>query len=125
MVNYELLINSWTQGQIDQNDKVIRVEINRGGLYQLNIKLDTTAIFSAPFSCGFGHERQGKWIVNKMDKTIIFTFTKKVGYLNSPGTTNINEIEIYKIRKLTIDELILTQFVDGKERTMQFIKAEN
>ncbi len=124
-VDFGQLINSWTQGKIDKNGKVIQADINRGGWYQLNINSDTTVIFGAPFTCGFGHERHGKWTLNKMDTTATFTFSKSVGYMNSQGTTNINEMEIYKIQKLTADELILTQTVDRKERIMPFVKTKN
>ena len=123
-VDFGQLINSWTQGKIDQNGKVIQADINRGGWYQLNINPDTTVIFGDPFTCGFGHERHGKWTLKDVDTTVTFSFSKRVGYMNSPGTANINEIEIYKIKTLTADEIVLTRTVDGKERTMPFVRTK-
>lgn len=122
-IDLEQLINNWTQGKIDQNGTVVKADINRGGWYQLNINSDTTVIFEDPFTCGFGHKRDGKWQLNKLDKTATFTFFKSIGYMNSPGTVNINEMEIYKIKKLTSDELILSRRVGESESIMPFIKA--
>jgi hypothetical protein len=123
-VDFDQLIKSWTEGKIDQNGKVIQADINKGGWYQLNINSDKTVIFGDPFTCGFGHERYGKWTLNNVDTIVTFIFSKSVGYMNSPGTENINEIEIYKISKLTEDELVLQRTVDGKQRTMPFVKTK-
>ncbi|MCX6303893.1 MAG: hypothetical protein NT040_02905 [Bacteroidetes bacterium] len=120
-VDFGQLIKSWTQGKIDQNGKVIQADINRGGWYQLNINPDSTVIFGDPFTCGFGHERYGIWTLNRVDTTVTFSFSKRVGYMNSPGTVDIKEIEVYKIKKLNTGELILTRTVDGEEMTMPFV----
>lgn len=114
-IDFGQLTNSWTQGRIDADGKVIKAEVNRGGWYHLNINTDTTVVFSDPFTCGFGHKREGKWTMSKSDTTVIFYFDKRVGYMNSPGTADIKETEIYKIEKLTVDELILKKM--GQEKT--------
>ncbi|MEI7661476.1 MAG: hypothetical protein WCK34_04735 [Bacteroidota bacterium] len=124
-VDFGELIKRWTQGKIDLYGKVIQADINRGGWYQLNINPDTTVVFKDPFTCGFGHERLGKWKFNNLDTTVTFTFSKSVGYINSPGTADINDRETYKIKKLTAGELILTGVVKGKERTMPFVRTKN
>lgn len=103
------LTNKWTEGKIDQNGKVVMAEINRGGHAQLVINADSTVIEGGRPNCGFGHQREGKWLLNKTDTTTTFTFSKRVGYMNSKETANISEIEIYKIVKLTSQELILTR----------------
>lgn len=123
-IDFQNFINSWTQGKIEPNGKVIQADVNRGGWYELIINSDATVILRDPLACGFGHERQGKWIFNKIDTAIVFTFSKRIGYMNSPGTDNINEMEIYKIEKLTMDELILTGMIAGEEKTMYFIKTK-
>jgi hypothetical protein len=123
-VDFSQLIKSWTQGKIDPNGKVIQADITRGGWYQLNINTDKTVIFGDPFTCGFGHERHGKWTLNMVDTTVTFSFSKRVGYMNSPGTAYIHETEIYKIEKLTAEELILTLTVDGQERTMPYVRTK-
>jgi len=122
-VDFGQIIRSWTQGKIGQNGIVVQADINKGGWYQLNISPDTTVIFRDPDWCGFGYERHGKWSLNQADSTVRFSFSKKVGYLASPGTTDINETESYKIKKLAADELILERKVDGKERKMAFIRT--
>jgi hypothetical protein len=124
-INGEQIANRWTQGKIDQNGKVVRAEVNRGGWYLLNINRDTTVVFSDPFTCGFGHERQGKWKLSQKDTTITFLFSKRTGYMNSPGTIDIDETEIYKIIKLSEDELILKLMLEGKYSTLSFIKTKN
>ncbi len=123
-IDFGQFINSWTQGKIDQNGNVIKAGKSRGGSYQLNINSDSRVIFRDPFTCGFGQERNGKWTLNKMDTTVTFIFSKSVGYINSPMTSNINETEIYKIKKLTSDELILKKLSDGIERIVPFIKTK-
>jgi hypothetical protein len=122
-INVGQLINSWTQGKIDQNGKVVQADIKRGGWYKLSINSDTTVIFNGSLNCGFGSESQGKWALNGIDSTVAFAFSKIKGYGNKPGTTDTNFTEIYKINKLTADELILTRTVDGKAITMPFIKT--
>jgi hypothetical protein len=122
-VNFKNLTNSWTQGKIESNGNVIKANASRGGWYNLKIKKDNSVIFSDPFNCGIGHEHQGNWTINKLDKTVTFIFTKQVGYVNSPGNSEINETEIYKIEKLTKTELILTKV--GQEKTLPFIRIEN
>ena len=123
-IDFRLLFECWTEGEINQNGNVIQADINRGGWKSLHINPDTTVIFDGSFDCGFGHKRYGIWTLNTVDTTVTFSFTKKVGYENSPRTAYINETETYKIEKLTTDELILTQILDGKELKMPFIKTE-
>ncbi len=112
---YKYLINNWTQGKTDKNDKVIKADVNRGGWYSLILNKDMTATFGDPVSCGFGHERQGTYSVNKKDKTLTFVFTKRVGYVSAPGTTEINETEVYKILKLKKEELIIEKVDQSKK----------
>ena len=121
-IDYRQLNKSWTQGQINEEGNVIRAEVNRGGWYQLDIQSDSTIIFSDPFSCGFGKSRTGKWTINKIDSTITFHFRKRIGSMNSPGTYKINEVEIYKIEKMTADELILKKV--GQEKTFPLLRSE-
>ena len=124
-VDFGQLVKSWTQGKIDQIGKVIQADINRGGWYQLNINPDTTVILGDPFTCGFGHERHGIWTLNRVDTTVTFLFSKRVGYMNSPGTIDIKETEVYNIKKLNAGELLLTRTVDGKEMTMPYLRNPN
>jgi hypothetical protein len=123
-VDFRQLIKSWTEGKIDQSGKVIKADIKRGGLRFLDINSDTTVVFKGSIDCGFGHERHGIWKLNGVDTTVTFTFTKKVGYEKPTKTTEIDETEIYRIEKVTADELILTRIIDGKELKMPFIKTE-
>ena len=123
-IDYQLITNSWTEGKINSEGVVIQADINRGGWYRLNINSGGTVIFGDPFSCGFGSERQGKWTLKETDSTLSFTFSKRVGYMNSPGATEIKETEIYKIIKLTTDELILMQLVNGNKQMLPFIKTK-
>ena len=123
-VDFRLLYNSWTEGKIDQNGKVIQADIKRSGWRFLDINSDTTVVFKGSFDCGFGHERHGMWTLNTVDTTVTFSFTKKVSYENTPKTAYINEKETYKIEKVTADELILTRIIDGKEWKTPFIKTE-
>src|SRR6185369_2452695 len=116
-IEFGQLTNSWTQGQIDPEGKIIKAKVNRGGWYHLNINTDATVVFSDPFTCGFGYRRDGKWTLNQLDSTVTFYFDRRAGYMNSPGTSNINEIEIYKIEKLTADELLLKKIGQDKIQT--------
>lgn len=117
------LKNSWTQGKIDANGKVVKADPSRGGWYSMTLNSDNTVLFSDPVNCGFGHEKSGKWYYNKKDKTVTFNFTKQVGYMNKPGTTDINETVTYKIESISDNQLILKQ-VD-QEKTLQFILTKN
>jgi hypothetical protein len=112
---YKYLINSWTQGKLDKSEKVIKADVNRGGWYSLILNKDLTTTFGDPVSCGFGSERQGNYSINKKEKTITFAFTKKVGYVSAPGTTDINETEVYKILRLKKEELILEKIDQSKK----------
>jgi len=123
-VDFEQIIKSWTQGKLDHDGNVIQADVNRGGWYQLNINSDSSAIFGDPFNCGFGHERYGIWDLNKMDSIITFLFTKRKGYMNAPSSADINESEIYKIKKLTTDVLILEQTTGTNVKTLAFLKTQ-
>ena len=114
-IDFGLLPNDWTQGRIDATGNVVKAEVNRGGWYQLAINTDSTLVFSDPFTCGFGHKRQGNWAINKADTTVTFHFYKRAGYMNTPGTTDINETETYKITKLNAEELILSKLGEDKK----------
>jgi len=122
IVDFEQIINSWTQGKIDHHGKVIQADINRGGWYQLEINKDSTVAFSAPDDCGFGEgKREGSWKLNQNDTSVTFSFSKHIGYMAYPGTIYINETETYKIKKLNAAELILLQTLNKKERIMPFV----
>ena len=113
IVSFEEIINKWTQGKFDSVGNVIQADINRAGPYLLEVKEDSTVIFSNPFGCGFGHSRSGSWKVNKADTTITMFFTIQNGYLRTPGTINISEIETYKVDRLTNHDLILRKLLDN------------
>lgn len=121
--SYKYFKNSWTQGKIDPNGKVVKADPSRGGWYSLQINPDETVLFSDPVNCGFGHEKKGKYSINKKDKTITFNFTQQIGYTNAPGTTDINETVTYKIERINKSELILKMV--GQEKTLQFILTKN
>ena len=124
-IDYGQLIKSWTQGKINQNGKVIQADIQRGGWYQLKINKDSTVAFSASDNCGFGEgKREGTWKLNQNDTSITFLFSKHIGYMAYPGTTYIKESEIYKIKKLNAEELILVRTLNKNERIMPFIKTK-
>lgn len=122
-IDFNQLEGSWTEGKIDTDGNVSRADINRGGWYSLNIHTDTTVVFCNPLECGFGHRRTGKWEINETDTTVTFYFTKKVGYMNAPGTEDIEDIETFKIERLTSDALVLKK--NGQEKLMPFIRTEN
>jgi hypothetical protein len=113
-IDYGTLQGSWTEARIMCDGKLVQLEFNKGGFYKLNIGIDTTVNFDEPFQCGLGYSRRGSWMLNKSDSLVTFLFTKRVGYLADPGTKIINATEIYKIKKLTSDELVLENKNDEK-----------
>jgi hypothetical protein len=115
----QLLINSWTQGKKEASGKIVQADASRGGWYMLKLNADSTMIFNDPFSCGFGFEKQGTWHMQS-DSVIRFVFTKKVGYMNNKGVTEINETELYKIIRLEKNALILEQLAGEKPRILIF-----
>ncbi|PBQ33726.1 hypothetical protein CNR22_18720 [Sphingobacteriaceae bacterium] len=122
-LDYGHLITTWTQGKIDPNGTVIQADASRGGSYQLTLNQDASASFANPFTCGSGYERQGSWNLNEKDGTLTLTFSKRVGYMNAPGTAAINKIENYKIMKLTSSELILVLTHNGTDKILPFIQG--
>jgi hypothetical protein len=125
-IDYGQLVNSWTQGKIDQHGQVTQADMQRGGWYQLKINHDSTVAFSAPDNCGFGEgKREGRWKLNIYDTTITFLFSTHIGYMAYPGTSFINEIETYKIRKLNAGVLIILLTSDKNGRLMPFTRTKN
>jgi hypothetical protein len=120
--DFDQITNNWTEGKIDSNGKVVQADINRGGWSSLDIKADQTVIFSGPYLCGSGSARKGKWVLIMNDSTIKFIFNESVPYVSTHGTQEINETEIYKIEKVSKNELILNNL--GGNKATPFILTD-
>ena len=123
-IDYKQITNNWIYGKIDSTSQVITPFITRGGASFLFINADTTIIHKGQSNCGFGHKELGKWKINKKNSTITFKYTTSVGYRYNTTPVEINNVEIYKIEKLSSNELILSQIIDGKKIIFPFLKTE-
>jgi len=96
-LNYDIIINNWNEGNIENNNISPFSRPRRGGYYSLTLKNDSSIIFKYPLDCGVGYKLIGKWSV--MDSLLICKFEKKIKYSSN------NEIEISEIRKFRIIKL--------------------
>ena len=122
-ISPNLLVNKWTEAKIDSVGKVVQADMSLGGWSSLTINDNKTVIYAAAFDCGFGHSRNGTWVLNTKKKTLTFIFTEKVGFMNAPGTVAIKEKEVYTIERLSKTELVLKN--KAKKKTLAFLHSEN
>lgn len=122
-INYKFFSNNWTSGTIDSTGKVIHQKKSRGGGIFIHIKSDTTIEKIGPIFCGQGTQLLGKWNIDKKKSTITFLYSKRVTFLNNKST-EANIVEVYKIEKVTSNELILSQIIDGKKIIFPYLKTD-
>ena len=122
-INYKFFSNNWTSGTIDSTGKVIHQKKTKYGSTQINIKSDTTIEYLEPFMCGYGRQLFGKWKIDKKESTITFLYSKRGTYLFNKST-EANIVEVYKIEKVTSNELILSQIIDGEKIKFPYLKTD-
>jgi hypothetical protein len=111
-LNYDNIINNWTEGRIENNNNVLPLsEPRRGGYYSLTLKNDSSIIFNYPLDCGVDYKLIGKW--NTIDSLLICKFERKITYISNKET-EISEIMKFRILKLTPNNLILKDLNTNK-----------
>jgi hypothetical protein len=120
--NYSLLVNKWTEAKVDSVGQVVQADAGLGGWSSLTITSNKTVVYAGSFDCGFGQSREGKWKLNSKKNTLTFRFTKKIGFMNVPGTEKIYEKEVYRIEKLTGEALVLKDL--SRNKIKAFITSE-
>jgi|GEM_PF-2798979 len=121
--SFENLVNQWVEGQIeDETGKVIPAALRRGGWVSFEVNEDKTVRFNGPKNCGFGSAKEGTWSADSDTGILTFEFSKEVGYMNNKDAAgDIEQVERYKIAKLTENELIMQEIGTESERMWAFL----
>jgi len=105
-IDFFQLSNKWSEGKINAAGQVVQGSMPRGGWYSLQMGSDSSVTFFGASNCGLGHKRIGTWRLNKSDSTVCFLYKEQIAYsvqISEP----VSEVEVYKITKVTANELIL------------------
>ena len=118
------LINDWKV--VAKLDSTGNFKALKNGEFRFNfyLKLDSTVNFSEADQ-QHGKNMKGTWSINMTDKILRFHFTELVREgLEDYSSIPIQETRAFKISKINIYELVLTQLEDSVKRTY-FLKHIN
>ncbi len=116
------LVNEWmVVAKLDSTNNFQKVKLGEFR-FSFNLNLDSTVNYSE--GPNYLKNMIGTWTINKVDKTLQINLTAIVPWCGTEYSfIAIQEKRTFKVDKINIYELILTQLEDNKKRTY-FLKHE-
>lgn len=117
-VDFDSLHGRWTQAVINDSGEVV-IRISRGGLDEIIFSENGELEFIGAHHCTGGIGKSGNWSINERDSTLTLHYTAMTDrYL---GTIDLDETEVYKIEKLSSDNLILLKTDSSNQQPLAWI----
>lgn len=111
-IDTNLLIGTWSSGEYNENDSIVRVGLRKGGPIQMTFTKDSV-YYSTGFNCGFGRIMKGTWSSN-LD-TIVLNFSVIEAYRDYPEFDPSPEVLKFTVEYITKHGLIIRRNSGSEE----------